>query len=52
MIKKHEDFDRAIGLQEDKMKALQASAEKLQEQDPPHYASEAIKRKADDVQDR
>lgn len=52
MIKKHEDFDRAIGLQEAKISALQASAERLAQSDPPHYASDLIQEKAKAVQDR
>nr|CAB3266545.1 spectrin alpha chain, non-erythrocytic 1 [Phallusia mammillata] len=49
LIKKHEDFDRAIGLQEAKISSLQATSEKLLESDPPHYASDKIKDKAENV---
>ncbi|XP_076800089.1 spectrin alpha chain, non-erythrocytic 1-like isoform X2 [Clavelina lepadiformis] len=52
LITKHEDFDRAIGLQETKMDGLQSSAKRLTEADPEHYAQAEINNKAEEVQTR
>lgn len=50
LIKKHEDFNRAINLQEAKIRSLAESANKLLESD--HYDSVAIRAKRDEVFDR
>ncbi|TGZ69187.1 hypothetical protein CRM22_003879 [Opisthorchis felineus] len=47
LIKKHEDFNRAINLQEAKIQSLQVGAEKLLEID--HYDADAIKGKLEEV---
>ncbi|KAF5401772.1 Spectrin alpha chain non-erythrocytic [Paragonimus heterotremus] len=47
LIRKHEDFNRAINLQEAKIQSLQVGAEKLLDMD--HYDSEAIKGKLQEV---
>ena len=52
LIKKHEDFDRAISLQEAKIMSIQASSEHLLASDPPHYAADRIQEKADKVAER
>ncbi len=50
LIKKHEDFDRAINSQEEKITALQNLAEHLVSND--HYDSPGIERRRDQVLDR
>ncbi|VDP84941.1 unnamed protein product [Echinostoma caproni] len=50
LIKKHEDFNRAINLQEAKIQSLTTGANKLLETD--HYDSDAIRAKLTDVLDR
>ncbi|XP_076436788.1 spectrin alpha chain-like isoform X4 [Babylonia areolata] len=50
LIKKHEDFDRAINSQEEKIKALQQFADQLVT--ASHYDSPAINDKRDQVLDR
>lgn len=50
LIKKHEDFNRAITIQEGKIQALNTAAEKLLEAD--HYDAEAIQAKLHEVFDR
>ncbi|XP_064458376.1 spectrin alpha chain-like isoform X2 [Ornithodoros turicata] len=50
LIKKHEDFDKAINAQEEKIAALAALADKLVSSD--HYAGDDIKEKKDQVLDR
>ncbi|TPP57241.1 Spectrin alpha chain non-erythrocytic [Fasciola gigantica] len=50
LIKKHEDFNRAINLQEAKIQSLTTGASKLLETD--HYDSDAIREKLTDVLDR
>ncbi|KAL5013103.1 hypothetical protein ScPMuIL_011654 [Solemya velum] len=50
LIKKHEDFDRAISSQQDKIQALQQFAEQLIVAE--HYDSEAIAEKRDQVLER
>ena len=52
LIKKHEDFDRAINLQQTKISSIQTTAERLMESDPEHYAKSEIKKKADEVEER
>ena len=52
LIKKHEDFNRAIGLQEAKIMAIQATSEHLLASTPPHYAEDCIKDKAEKVLER
>ena len=48
LIKKHEDFDRAINQQEEKIAALQRFADQLAESD--HYDKDGIKEKREQVQ--
>merc|ERR1719259_419011 len=50
MIKKHEDFDKAIGNQEDKIECLTTYADQLIATD--HYAKEGVQAKRADVLDR
>ncbi|XP_078687340.1 spectrin alpha chain, non-erythrocytic 1-like [Branchiostoma floridae x Branchiostoma belcheri] len=50
MIKKHEDFDKAINAQEEKILALQSFADQLIAAD--HYDSPAITDRRDEVLDR
>ncbi|XP_077987102.1 spectrin alpha chain, non-erythrocytic 1-like isoform X2 [Glandiceps talaboti] len=50
LIKKHEDFDKAINAQEEKIKALQSFADQLVAAD--HYDSPAINERRDQVLDR
>ncbi|KAL1423826.1 hypothetical protein MTO96_003740 [Rhipicephalus appendiculatus] len=50
LIKKHEDFDKAISAQEEKIAALAALADKLVSSD--HYAANDIKDKKDQVLNR
>lgn len=50
LIKKHEDFDRAINQQEEKIAALQRFADQLAESD--HYDKDGIKEKREQVLDR
>ncbi|XP_062606729.1 spectrin alpha chain-like isoform X6 [Saccostrea cucullata] len=50
LIKKHEDFDRAISSQQEKIQALQSFADLLINGE--HYDSEAIQDKRDQVLDR
>ncbi|XP_048876599.1 spectrin alpha chain, non-erythrocytic 1-like isoform X2 [Brienomyrus brachyistius] len=50
LIKKHEDFDKAINVQEEKIAALQSFAEQLIVAD--HYAKPEISRRRDSVLDR
>uniref|UniRef100_A0A1W7R9J9 Spectrin alpha chain n=1 Tax=Hadrurus spadix TaxID=141984 RepID=A0A1W7R9J9_9SCOR len=50
LIKKHEDFDKAINAQEEKIAALTALADQLIASD--HYAYDAIKDKKEQVLDR
>uniref|UniRef100_A0A4D5R8U1 Spectrin alpha chain n=2 Tax=Scolopendra TaxID=41364 RepID=A0A4D5R8U1_SCOVI len=50
LIKKHEDFDKAINAQEEKISALQGFADQLIAAD--HYASPAIAEKRDQVLNR
>lgn len=50
LIKKHEDFDKAISAQEEKIAALAALADKLASAN--HYAGDDIKDKKDQVLDR
>ena len=52
LIKKHEDFNRAIGLQEAKIMAIQATCDNLLASSPPHYASDCIQEKASKVLER
>ena len=47
LIKKHEDFDRAINQQEEKIAALQRFADQLAESD--HYDKDGIKDKREQV---
>ena len=49
LIKKHEDFNRAIGLQEAKIMAIQATSDHLLVSSPRHYAEDCIKEKAEKV---
>ncbi|XP_035236243.1 spectrin alpha chain, non-erythrocytic 1 isoform X2 [Anguilla anguilla] len=50
LIKKHEDFDKAINVQEDKIAALQSFAEQLIGAD--HYAKPEISARCNEVLDR
>ncbi|XP_025060779.1 spectrin alpha chain, non-erythrocytic 1 isoform X5 [Alligator sinensis] len=50
LIKKHEDFDKAINVQEEKIAALQAFADQLISAD--HYAKGVISNRRDEVLDR
>ena len=50
LIKKHEDFDRAINSQQEKITALEMLAEQLINAD--HYDTEGIKDRRDQVLDR
>merc|ERR1712079_530448 len=50
MIKKHEDFDKAIGNQEEKIESLQTYADQLIQSE--HYAGEDINQKKKDVLER
>ena len=50
MIKKHEDFDKAIGNQEEKIECLRSYAEQLVSSE--HYATTDIQGKKDEVLDR
>ncbi|KAL4609564.1 spectrin alpha chain, non-erythrocytic 1-like isoform X10 [Arapaima gigas] len=50
LIKKHEDFDKAINVQEEKIAALQSFADQLIGGD--HYAKTDIAKRRDDVLDR
>ncbi|GFT44789.1 spectrin alpha chain [Nephila pilipes] len=50
LIKKHEDFDKAINAQEEKIAALAALADQLVAAE--HYASDAINEKKDQVLER
>ncbi|KAK7505097.1 hypothetical protein BaRGS_00003667 [Batillaria attramentaria] len=50
LIKKHEDFDRAINSQEEKINSLQQFADQLVSSN--HYDAEAINEKRDQVLDR
>merc|ERR1719309_634107 len=47
MIKKHEDFDKAIGNQEEKIEALQTYGDQLIQSD--HYAEQSIEAKKKEV---
>ena len=47
MIKKHEDFDKAIGNQEEKIESLTTYADQLMSSE--HYAHEAILAKKEEV---
>jgi len=47
LLKKHDDFDRAIATQEEKINALQAFANQLKQGD--HYDSPAIEQRCQDV---
>ena len=47
MIKKHEDFDKAIGNQEEKIEALQTYADQLVQSE--HYAGPNIEDKKKEV---
>ena len=47
LIKKHEDFNRAINMQEDKMQALKEFADQLVEHE--HYDKNGIKEKCNEV---
>merc|ERR1719411_1504995 len=50
MIKKHEDFDKAIGNQEEKIESLQTYADQLIQSE--HYAGDDINQKKKDVLER
>uniref|UniRef100_UPI00358EF662 spectrin alpha chain, non-erythrocytic 1 isoform X2 n=1 Tax=Myxine glutinosa TaxID=7769 RepID=UPI00358EF662 len=50
LIKKHEDFDKAINVQEEKIAALQSFADQLTSAD--HYAKSDIGQRRDEVLDR
>ena len=50
MIKKHEDFDKAIGNQEEKIESLQTYADQLIQSE--HYAGNDISQKKKDVLER
>merc|ERR1719245_2226958 len=50
MIKKHEDFDKAIGNQEEKIESLQTYADQLVQSE--HYAGNDINQKKKDVLER
>merc|ERR1719415_241483 len=50
MIKKHEDFDKAIGNQEEKIESLQTYADQLIQSE--HYAAADIQQKKKDVLER
>ena len=50
LIKKHEDFDKAINNQQEKMAALQQFAKQLINSD--HYDKDAVARKRDQILDR
>lgn len=50
LIKKHEDFDKAINTQEEKIKGLKLFAESLIKNN--HYDSPAVTRKRDQILDR
>merc|ERR1719273_2311559 len=50
MIKKHEDFDKAIGNQEEKIESLQTYADQLIQSE--HYAATDIQQKKKDVLER
>merc|ERR1719334_1626522 len=50
MIKKHEDFDKAIGNQEEKIESLQTYADQLIQSE--HYAGADIQQKKKDVLER
>lgn len=50
LIKKHEDFDKAINTQEEKIKGLKAFAESLIKNN--HYDAPAVTRKRDQILDR
>merc|ERR1719445_2621947 len=50
MIKKHEDFDKAIGNQEEKIESLQTYADQLIQSE--HYAGNDINQKKKDVLER
>ncbi|CAI5455840.1 unnamed protein product [Caenorhabditis angaria] len=50
LIKKHEDFDKAINTQEEKIKGLKLFAENLIKED--HYDAPAVERKRDQILDR
>ena len=50
LIKKHEDFDRAINQQEEKIAALQRFADQLAESD--HYDKDGIKEKRAQVREK
>ena len=52
LIKKHEDFDRAINLQQTKISSIQSTAERLLSSDPEHYAKDEIAKKAAEVEER
>ncbi|XP_066466623.1 spectrin alpha chain, non-erythrocytic 1 isoform X2 [Tiliqua scincoides] len=50
LIKKHEDFDKAINVQEEKIAALQSFADQLISAD--HYAKEVVANRRNEVLDR
>ena len=50
LLKKHEDFNRAIKIQEDKIEGLKNFADQLVAQ--PHFSKDAIGEKRDEVLDR
>ena len=52
LIKKHEDFDRALNIQENKMSSLRSFCERLVGLETGHYARDEIEQKMKEVEDR
>ena len=52
LIKKHEDFDRALNIQENKMSSLRSFCERLVGMETSHYARDEIEKKMKEVEDR
>ena len=52
LIKKHEDFDRAINIQETKISTLKNTCDKLLSCTPSHYAHNEIDARMKALQER